>query len=454
MKPVWSTSDDTILQKCGFDALLFVRYLRMMLWIFLPITLIVTPVLAPVNRFSGEHARTSVLDVFAISHIAPGQVASKLWTHWVLGVVVVGWVCYVVHREALAFVEARQEYARCLHYQSQSRPTTILVGNISKAFLAEDKLRNMFDVFPGGVRDVYVNRNDRSLTAELTAREKLITALETAQTKLIAARVSNVAAAQGNKGSSSLFQCGGGALAAIYRKGKGRKSGAWPQNVTSGNRETVRLPLVIRPWLPSVPFFGRKVDLIHQLQETLHALNGEIASARVRSGTCAPLNNAFVQFNRQVAAHMACQSVLHGTPHRMTPRILEVDPTDVIWGNLALSWRQRWIRVSIGLFVSTSLIFLYAVPVAFTSFLANLDILASNVSWLSWLLHWPGSIKSIIQGVLPPALLQVLLLLVPTAYRQVLHFQGATTGSARELGVQNWHFLFLFAQVSRVLGSV
>jgi len=220
------------------------------------------------------------------------------------------------------------------------------------------------------------------------------------------------------------------------------------------NRETTRLPLVVRAWLPPVPFFGRKVDLIHQLQETLQTLNEEIASARARSGSFTPLNNAFVQFNRQVAAHMACQSVLHGKPHRMTPRILEVDPTDVIWDNLALSWRQRWIRVSIGLSVSTSLIFLYAIPVAFTSFLANLDVLASNVSWLSWLLLWPSSIKSIIQGVLPPALLQVLLLLVPTAYRQVMHFQGATTGSARELGVQNWHFIFLFAQVSRLLGGV
>lgn len=452
--PVWSTPDDTILQKCGLDALFFVRYLRMMIWIFLPITLVVTPGLAPVNRLSGKHARTSVLDVFAISNIAPGQVASKLWTHWALGVLVVVWVCYVVHCEALAFVEAKQEYARSQHYRSQSRATTILVGNIPEAFLTEDKLRDAFDVFPGGVRDVYINRNDSNLTAKLAAREKLVTALETAQTKLIAARVSDVAATRGSQGSGNLSQRSGHALGAVCGKDQGRKSCAGPQTMPKTNRETTRLPLVIRAWLPPVPFFGRKVDLIHQLQETLQTLNQEIASARARSGSCTPLNNAFVQFNRQVAAHMACQSVLHGKPHRMTPRILEVDPTDVIWDNLALSWRQRWIRVSIGLSVSTSLIFLYAVPVAFTSFLANLDVLASNVSWLSWLLLWPSSIKSIIQGVLPPALLQVLLLLVPTAYRQVMHFQGATTGSARELGVQNWHFIFLFAQVSRLLGGV
>ena len=132
----------------------------------------------------------------------------------------------------------------------------------------------------------------------------------------------------------------------------------------------------------------------------------------------------------------------------MAPRILDVNPSDVIWDNLALGWRQRWIRMCISLCASTGLIVLYAVPVAFTSFLANLDVLASNVSWLSWLADWPETVKSVIQGVLPPAFLQVILLLVPVVYRYLMHFQGASTGVARELGVQTWFFLFLFVQVS------
>ena len=102
----------------------------------------------------------------------------------------------------------------------------------------------------------------------------------------------------------------------------------------------------------------------------------------------------------------------------------------------------------IGLSASTSLIVLYAVPVAFTSFLANLDVLASNVSWLSWLADWPDNVKSVVQGVLPPAFLQAILLLVPVLYRCIMHFQGASTGSVKELGVQTWFFLFLFVQVS------
>lgn len=202
-------------------------------------------------------------------------------------------------------------------------------------------------------------------------------------------------------------------------------------------------------WFPSLPLLGRKVDRIYHLRDRLQELNQEIElSTRDQADDRPLLNNAFVRFNDQIAAHLACQSVVHGAPHRMAPRILDVNPNDVIWDNLALGWRQRFIRVCLGMSASTGLIVLYAVPVAFTSFLANLDVLASKVSWLSWLTDWPDAIKSVVQGVLPPALLQVILVLVPVVYRYLMHFQGAPTGSVRELGVQTWYFLFLFVQVS------
>jgi hypothetical protein len=198
-----------------------------------------------------------------------------------------------------------------------------------------------------------------------------------------------------------------------------------------------------------LPLLGKKVDRIHHLRDRLQELNQEIElSTRDQAEDRPLLSNAFVRFNDQIAAHLACQSVVHGVPHCMAPRILDVNPNDIIWDNLALGWRQRCIRVCLGMSASTGLIVLYAVPVAFTSFLANLDALASKVSWLSWLRDWPGTIKSVVQGVLPPAFLQIILVLVPVVYRYLMQFQGAPTGSVRELGVQTWYFLFLFIQVS------
>jgi hypothetical protein len=131
LKPVWSTTDDLIIQKCGFDAFLFLRYLRMMLRVFLPVTFIVLPVLVPINRLSGNNVRTAFLDVFSISNVAPRHAASRLWIHWALGTLVVAWVCYVVHDETLAYIKAKQRYTSGRSYRAQPSANTILVATRS-----------------------------------------------------------------------------------------------------------------------------------------------------------------------------------------------------------------------------------------------------------------------------------------------------------------------------------
>lgn len=507
LRPVWSTTDDQVIRKCGFDAFLFLRYIRMMLKVFLPVTLIVLPVLAPINRLSGSNARTAFLNVFSISNVAARHAADRLWVHWAMGTLVAAWVCYVVRDETLAYVRAKQRFTSgCGGYRVQPSASTILVANIPKDLLTCEKLRKVFDVFPGGVRDVHISSDTRILSSMLSAREQIVEALELAETKLIATCVSkHTGESHGRKHSVWIRQAWltvlrkrrpGQARAsrtaehsrpaegqsfpahplqmkpisclrreddlAAERRGEHHrltlcKSGGdrngeavWRRYVKPQDRETTRLPVLAKPWFPSLPLLGRKVDLIYRLREELKELNQKIESSTRDQIDGAPrLNNAFVRFNNQIAAHLACQAVVHGAPHSMAPRILDVNPQDVLWSNLALGWRQRWARACIGVSASAGLIVLYAVPVAFTSFLANLDVLAANVGWLSWLTDWPDAVKSVVQGVLPPALLQIILLLVPLIYRYLMHFQGAPTGSVKELGVQTWYFLFLFVQVSR-----
>lgn len=477
----------------------------MMLRVFLPVTCVVLPVLAPINRLSGKSVRPAFLDIFSISNVAPQHVASRLWTHWGLGTLVVAWVCYVVHDETLAYIKAKQRHTSGPSYRAQPSANTILVANIPEKLLTSEKLKKVFDVFPGGVRDVHINKDARSLSSMLSRRDQIVKAIELAETRLIAMCVAKhmgvhrgrthsvwssrtcfdvlrrretVRVTKGRSVSHSpVVQDRSSENRPLRRAPKlgsgkqdnfttlhhgetsrstsciadsNRKTGAaWRRYVKPQDRETIRMPVFAKSWCPPIPFLGKKADRIHYLQDRLRELNQEIESSTHDQADDRPLlNNAFVRFNDQIAAHLACQSVVHGAPYCMAPRILDVNPSDVIWDNLALGWRQRWIRMCISLCASTGLIVLYAVPVAFTSFLANLDVLASNVSWLSWLADWPDVVKSVIQGVLPPAFLQVILLLVPVVYRYLMHFQGASTGVARELGVQTWFFLFLFVQVS------
>lgn len=117
---------------------------------------------------------------------------------------------------------------------------------------------------------------------------------------------------------------------------------------------------------------------------------------------------------------------------------------------MSIKWWERYLRTGIVLAICAALIVLYAVPVTFTSLLSNVSSLA-NFKALSWLNDLPKAVIGIVQGVLPPAILAIILALVPIIFRILVQLQGVPTGMAKELGVQKWYFSFLFIQVFLVV---
>jgi hypothetical protein len=488
LTPVCTTPDVEISQKCGVDAFLFIRYIRMMLKIFMPTSLVVIPVLTPINRLSGRGGQASALSVLSISNVAPEHTSGRLWIHLALAMLIVSWVCYVIHEEILVYVETRHKYLNSPEYRRQVSASTLLVANVPEAMLNEETLQATFEIFPSGVKEVMINRKSKEMSSSIAARNKTVEDLEVAEAKMIALCVVSRAKRRVQQGDRSKTDTSNVSLGQLRRREIGCTTGskmeacphnpsppgshkssaiafckaaeseaeqaAWRSHIDPRQRETVRLPIFANGWCPHLPLLGKKVDRIHYLRWRLAHLNSVIESSRMDEDKNAKINSAFIRFNRQIAAHIACQSVMHRDPHSMSPRMLGVDPRDVIWDNLSMGWRQRLVRTLVSLSINVSIVMLYAIPVAFTSLLANLDALTSRVSWLSWVANWPDRMKSIVQGILPPALLQLMLMLVPTVFRGVSHFQGAPTRNARELKVQAWYFLFLFVQVRRAQTKV
>lgn len=221
----------------------------------------------------------------------------------------------------------------------------------------------------------------------------------------------------------------------------------WRHYIEPKDRETIRLPLFAPTWFPSIPLVGKKVDRIYHLRRELARLNLEIEADQNDVERFPFMNSAFIQFNHQVAAHMACQSLSHHVPQQMAPRIVEISPDDVLWDNMSIKWWERYLRTAIILVICAGLIILYAIPVTFTSLLSKVKLLSQTYDWLRWLNDLPTVAISIIQGLLPPVLLALILLLVPIIFRLLVKQQGVPTGNAREMGVQVWYFAFLFIQV-------
>ena len=221
----------------------------------------------------------------------------------------------------------------------------------------------------------------------------------------------------------------------------------WKRYVKSGDRDTMRLPIFGVWALSWLPFVGKKVDTIDYCRTELARLNLAIEHDQREPEKYPLMNSAFIQFNHQVAAHMACQSVSHHIPMQMAPRAVEISPTDVLWNNMSIRWWERWVRTFLIFALVIGLVLLWALPVALTAAVANVTALAKEYPWLGWLAGIPQEIQGIIQGVLPPLLLALLLVVLPLLLRFLAKLQGVFTGTAAELSVSWFFFLFLFVQV-------
>jgi hypothetical protein len=155
----------------------------------------------------------------------------------------------------------------------------------------------------------------------------------------------------------------------------------WKKYLEPGDRSTTRLPLFGLSWMPYMPswtFIGQKVDTIYHCRKELARLNLEIEQDQMEPEKFPLMNSAFIQFNHQVAAHMACQSLSHHVPNHMAPRLVEIAPGDIIWDNLSIKWWERYLRIGIVTAVVVGLVIAWALPVSAATTISNLVTLQNS----------------------------------------------------------------------------
>lgn len=227
----------------------------------------------------------------------------------------------------------------------------------------------------------------------------------------------------------------------------------WRTYITPKDRDTMRLPLFKWDWWPSIPLIGKKVDTIYHCRKELARLNAEIDEDQAHPERYPLMNSAFIQFNHQVAAHMACQSLSHHVPRQMDPRTVEVNPNYVLWENLTMKWWERYLRLFGVIVLIVGLIIFWGIPVSFTGALSQVSTLINTKGfhWLEFLERLPEWLLSFIQGVLPPLFLAILFAVLPILLRFLAGATGTTTAGERELLVQNFYFAFVFVQLFLVV---
>ncbi|RXK37761.1 hypothetical protein M231_05010 [Tremella mesenterica] len=446
--PLWTiiTSDSsTILDKTGVDPYFFVRYLFLMAKAMIPIWLISWAILLPANAVKTHVDSQKGLDKFTFGNVADSQ-HKRYWAHLILVCIFDFWIIWLLFTEMKHWLLIRQKWLVNPAHSKLPQATTVLIQSIPPEYMDEVKLEELFSLLPGGVKRIWLARNLQDMPDLWSRRLAACKKLESAQVDLI-----KIA----RKHRSDTQR----AIAKLEAKGKpipDTLTALVDQLVPRSKRPTIRLKPKWAPFGLGFLGIGQKLDTVEWarkeiadctagLAEGREHLKADILSPGAEEDKFAPLNSAFIHFNRQIAAHMAMQCQTHHKPYSMHRHYIEMSPSNVIWRNMALNPYEQNVRQALSYAATAGLILLWGFPVTFIGALSSVSTLQSY-KWL----HWIGGdsfgkklFRGLISGVLPPVLLFLLMAILPTILRQLATLEGIPSKKAVELDLMHRYFIFL-----------
>ncbi|XP_046854082.1 CSC1-like protein At1g62320 isoform X2 [Xenia sp. Carnegie-2017] len=384
---------DELYDLVGFDAFIYLRFLRLCLRIAvfsLPYT---AAVIIPVN-VSGE-SELSGMDALTLGNIS--EQSSKLWTHlvglWLFSFL----VYYMLYTEWKMYVHYRQKFLK----ENRENNFTLLVTQLSPKIFSihhvphNEELKKLVNkIFPDQIAFCDVIENTEDWQKLLTKHDELVLKYEHAQAVL---------------------------------------------------KETDE-----RPEHRLKPFIGSKVDSIDYYEEELKNLQDDLISHEIDEKRPS-LRAAIVTFKTLRDACIASQVLWQAKPyHTMIQPAPEY--RNIIWENLGLSlffgW-LRWVIITVLLFF---LVVFWMIPVSFVQSLVTLESLQKKISFLNFVNDLNPAALGLIEGVLSTLAFVVFFAILPKIMRFLSKQQGLLSFSEVESSMIEK--LYVFTIVNKFLGSV
>lgn len=414
-----------------------------MIIIFVPLMAILLTILLPVDYIGGAGQRDWVvgdrtqnfnisgLNDISWQNIAPTH-TRRYWAELVCAVLAISWTLYRIYREKLNFIDVRQRFLTSPEHRLKASAKTVLITNIPREYRSIEALKALYDVFVDNDDrsrlTVWVNRDYGSLRALVARRRSLRHALEKEELRILrlvnkkyrkSGEVKALKRTAENISRESLApdddnepnaECKQQDISTAYERDCREEGQLWQKYLMPSTASQISL---VRgktgSWKPASSFKmwvsgeRKKVPKIAWLRAEIARLTVRIEELLLKlddEERFKKQNSAFIQFDRQMSAHMACSLVSHNKAGRMSPRFLEVAPHEIIWPNMDVTSRGRVVRTCIALVLFLVMLFLWGIPTAILGTTAQLGDLRAQISWLSWLKTWPSWVISLISGML------------------------------------------------------
>lgn len=435
---IFTIKDEDIKAKCGLDGYFFIRFIRTMLTIFIPLMFFLVTILLPVNYNGGKnnnafyikgHKKPQTynikgLDTLSWQNVAPTE-TERYWAHLICALLAISWTLYRIYREKLHYLQVRQLYLTSPEHRLRASARTVLVTNIPSEYQGNEALEALFDVFVDNddrsKLHVWVNRDYGPLRTKVIRLRSLRGSLEKEELKFLRAvnkgyqkgarvevggepgepRPVTADGAEADEEAKDSQKQIAAAFAADGRESEQRRQ-QYPKMPKESQVKIIEDGQVW--WKPASKWKseGKTVTKVVWLRAEIARLTIEVEEMMRdldNESRFKRQNSAFIQFNRQMSANMAVGLVSHDKPGCMTPRFLDVAPHEIIWKNMGLTSRERFIRICIALLLFVAIAILWGIPATFLGILSQLSQLRNTTSYLHWLKSWPDWIISLISGI-------------------------------------------------------
>ncbi|KAG8909434.1 hypothetical protein FRC01_006946, partial [Tulasnella sp. 417] len=438
------------IRKNGLDAYLFIRFLRVLVFIFGCFTIISWPILLAVNTVGiPDNAGRDRLSRLSWGNI-PTNMQIRYVAHIIIAYILTFLVIWVIRRELVTFIKLRHQFLISRSHSKLAQSKTVLITHLPDSVQTEQDLLKMLTFVPGGISKVWIYRQTGELPDLFDERNDVCKQLEKAECQLLrdalkAKREEERARQDAERQTKKLA-----AKVAKERKSSEETTaavGLIQADVEKNERNRVSLAFgkVVRPThrLGWIPLRGERVDTITWCKEEIVRLTEQIDKARKDVKKDQSHGAAFVQCNLQLGANILSQVVVSDEPLRMYDKWPDVAPDDIVWRNIDDSGYETRARYVISWLAMIGLIIVWTFPVAFVGLLSNVSALCAKIHWLDWICRLSNLPQGIIQGILPPVFLAILFLILPWILRALAWYENIPRWSLISLSVYKRYYVFL-----------
>jgi len=395
LPPLIHTKEPELVEKIGLDAVTFLRFLRLLRWLFTAISVLVCAALIPINVSHNlknvPDNRRDELSMLTIRDVSGNVLYTHVAASYLITFLIIGFV--YVHWKAM--VALRRQWFRSPEYLESFYARTLTVMHVPKNHQSDEGIKSIFDTVkvPYPTTSVHIGRKVGKLPELIEYHNTTVREFEKVLVKYLK----------------------GGKL--------GRK------------RPTIRLG-------GKCGCGGVTKDAIEYYTAKLKRTEAAIEEQRAQIDSKKAENYGFASMAAVPYAHIVAK-LLAGKKPKGTRILLAPNPKDIIWENMNKSDGEIARKRTLGFWVLALVCFFNTVPLLIISFLANLESARSIVPFLDdWGTASPKSF-AFVSGVLPPAVAGIFGFFLPIVMRWLTQYMGALTHSSLDRSVIARYFFFL-----------